>query len=175
MNSSIEQIRNGVVNLLVNCAGASPEDRVLLVGENGKEAYFSETLCALVAKIADQMDLTTEIVTAKPVADASQLPTHVSERMQLADITIFFSRLGDQVRFTESPGAGKKIMTYSLTEEYFKSPFAQIAHKSMQAMHDILRENRIIQPVSNYGALWYLFARQNRKAIFPWNVSHHGL
>ena len=148
MNNSIDQIRKGVINLLVNCAATSPGDRVLLVGESGKEAYFDETLCALVATVANQLDFTTEIVIAEPVVDASQFPIHVSERMQLADITIFFSRLGDQVRFTESPGTGKKIMTYALTEEYFRSPFSQIDHKSMQAMHDILVEK--IESSSQY-------------------------
>ena len=143
MNYSVEKLRAGVTNLLVNCAGVRPKNRVLLVGESGKEAYFNESLCASVATVAKQMDieLAIEIVITKPVADASQFPIHVSDRMQHADITIFFSRLGDQMRFIESPGKGKKVMTYTLTEEYFCSPFAQVDHRSMTAMHNRLVEH----------------------------------
>ncbi|MFT5116141.1 MAG: hypothetical protein ACI8P9_005507 [Parasphingorhabdus sp.] len=148
MNSSIDQIRAGVINLLSNCANVQTEDRVLLVGENGEGAFFNESLCADVAAIARQLDITTEIVFAKPVADASQFPSNVSERMHEADITIFFSRLGDQVRFIKSPGEGRKVMTYTLTQEHLSSSFSQLDHQPMARMHDLLVEQ--IKTSSHY-------------------------
>jgi hypothetical protein len=78
------------------------------------------------------------IVLAEPGADASHFPSEVAEAMQYADITCFFSRLGDQLRFLESPGNSTKVMCYTLDLEHLAAPFATFDYHSMQRIHDSL-------------------------------------
>jgi hypothetical protein len=131
----------GVRNLLLNCAGAHSGDRLLLVGEQDPAPYFDPMLCSDVENVALSLDLKVETIFANVASNASQFPQAVSDAMQTADITIFFSRLGDQVRFIESPGNSKKIMTYTVSREHLGSPFASIDYNLMKRMHDQLLDD----------------------------------
>jgi hypothetical protein len=135
MNEAIEA---GARNLLLNCAGAKAGDRLLLVGEQTLLPFFDSQLCHDVAEVAERLGITTEIVLAEPVVDASHFPDIVSRAMQSTDITIFFSRLGDQIRFSDSPGNSIKIMTYTLSRQHLGSPFATIDYSMMHRVHDHL-------------------------------------
>lgn len=133
-----EDIETGARNLLLNCARAKTGDRLLLVGEQAALPFFDSQLCNDVAEVAGTLGITTEILLAEPVADANHFPDPVSDAMQAADITIFFSRLGDQIRFSESPGKSTKIMTYTLSRQHLGSPFATVDYNIMHRIHDHL-------------------------------------
>ena len=128
----------GARNLLLNCARAVSGDRLLLLGEQSPAPYFEPELCRDVADVALSLGLEVETIFADVVSDSSQFPQAVSDAMQTADITIVFSRLGDQVRFIESPGNGAKIMTYAVTREHLGSVFASTDYNVMKRMHDQL-------------------------------------
>ena len=129
---------NGARNLLQNCAGASAGDRVLLVGEQGPGPFFDPRLCDDLAEVCATLDIESTIVLAEPGIDANHFPTAVSEAMQATDITIFFSRLGDQIRFLDSPGTSTKIMCYTLDRAHLASAFACTDYHVMQRLHDHL-------------------------------------
>ena len=133
-----EALFNGACNLLQNCAGAMAGDRVLLVGEQGAAPFFDPRLCDDLAEACATLDIESTIVLAEPGADANHFPTAVSEAMQATDITIFFSRLGDQIRFLDSPGMSKKIMCYTLDRAHLSSAFACTDYHLMQRLHDHL-------------------------------------
>jgi hypothetical protein len=133
-----ENIETGARNLLLNCANAKAGDRILLVGEHDDSPYFDPQLCDDVAGVAESLGASAKIIMAKTVTDASQFPGAVRDAMQTADVTIFFSRLGDQVRFAETPGNSRKIMTYTLTRKHLQSPFAGIDYQAMKKIHDRL-------------------------------------
>jgi hypothetical protein len=133
-----EALLNGARNLLQNCAGASAGDRVLLVGEQGSRPFFDPRLCDDLAEACATLDIESTIVLAEPGADASHFPTSVSGAMQATDITIFFSRLGDQIRFLDSPGTSRKIMCYTLDRAHLASAFARTDYHVMQRLHDHL-------------------------------------
>ena len=133
-----ETLLNGARNLLQNCAGASAGDRVLLVGEQGPRPFFDPRLCTDLAEVCATLAIEPTIVLAEPGVDANHFPTTVSEAMQATDITIFFSRLGDQIRFLDSPGASKKIMCYTLDRAHLSSAFACTDYHAMQRLHDHL-------------------------------------
>ena len=138
MKQTIDSIEAGAKNLLLNCAEASPGDSILLVGEESEFPYFDPLLCDDVAQMAQKLGMETRIIIEKPVSDASHFPESVSEAMLTADITLFFSRLGDQCRFIETPGAGKKISCYTLTRKHLGSSFASLNFKMMKKAHDLL-------------------------------------
>ena len=134
-------LESGARNLLLHCANAAAGDRLLLIGELGSDPFFDSKLCDDVARVAESMNIHTEILLAETVSDASHFPSDVTHAMQSADITIFFSRLGDQVRFVDSPGAGKKVMTYTLTREHLGSAFATTDYRLMKRIHDQLLDD----------------------------------
>ena len=133
-----ENIESGARNLLLNCANAKAGERVLLVGEHDENPYFDPRLCDDVAGVAESLGVSAEVILAKTVSDASQFPDQVGDAMQAADVTIFFSRLGDQARFVETPGNSRKIMTYTLTRKHLQSPFAGVDYQAMKKIHDQL-------------------------------------
>ncbi len=137
---SLAQFEPGARNLLENCAGACAGDKVLLVGEQGEDLYFDPKLCSIVAQVATSLGMVPEVVMAAPVADAAQFPITVREAMDRADRTIFFSRLGDQVRFSLSGDKAKAVMTYTLELDHLAAPFASADFTTMKKIHDALLE-----------------------------------
>ena len=53
------------------------------------------------------MGCTVEIILAAPITPNEEFPEDLANAMEAADITVFFSRLGDQLRFSPMPGSGK--------------------------------------------------------------------
>lgn len=140
MNKPTENFKAGAENLLLNCAKAKPGDRILLIGEKTSSPYFEPELCTDTSYVAQELGIETEIIMAEPVTDASQFPKAVSDAMMNVDHTVFFSRLGDQVRFVETPGKSKKIMCYTLTREHMSSPFASFDFSTLKNIHDLLKD-----------------------------------
>ncbi|NKB63648.1 MAG: hypothetical protein GKR95_16545 [Gammaproteobacteria bacterium] len=134
-------IELGAHNLLLQCARIKVGERLLLVSEQGQAPFFDSQLCDDVAAVAASLGIPTSIVLAEPGDDATTFPQSVINAMEFAEITIFFSRLGDQVRFIDSPGPGRKIVAYTLSREYLGSPFATMDYRSMQKIHDHLLHN----------------------------------
>jgi len=140
-------IETGARNLLLGCANINSGEKLLLVGEEGDRPYFDPQLCDYVAEVARNLGIDTEIQLAIPGANADQFPKSVANAMQQADVTIFFSRLGDQVRFVPSPGPGRKIMTYTITLEHLGSMFSTVDYQMMKQVHD-----RLLQQIKNSSA-----------------------
>lgn len=128
----------GARNLLCNCVRARAGERLLLVGESGSDAWFEPQLCQLVADEALRLGLQVEVVWADPVASAADFPAHVAERMRHVEHTVFFSRLGDQVRFCASPGEGSKTMCYTYDAAHLAAGFGRLPHGLCEAVHDRL-------------------------------------
>jgi len=139
MKKYTENFDAGVENLLFNCAQAKSGDRILLIGEQCESPYFEPGLCDGVARFAQKLGMQAEVIMAEPVSDASRFPKSVSDAMLNADSTIFFSRLGDQVRFLETPGNSKKIVCYTLTRRHMSSPFASASFATMKKIQDRLK------------------------------------
>ncbi|MGC1488452.1 MAG: hypothetical protein WA784_11765 [Albidovulum sp.] len=138
---SAQAITSGVKNLLFNCARLRKGDRVLLVGEVGPTSYFETDLCDLVADIAKGLGVIAEVVKAPPVSGSDAFPQNIREAMATVDRTIFFSRLGDQVRFSYAQGQSPAIMTYALTRKHLGAPFAIADFQGMRQVHDALLEH----------------------------------
>lgn len=130
------KFEKGVTNLLLNCAGASAGDKILLVGEIGENPFFASELCGEVQAVAETLGLTAHLVLSEAGADWEDFPTEVRTAMEAADQIIFFSRLGDQARFAlNGPNA---IMTYTLDSAYLADPFAGVDFATTKRLHDHL-------------------------------------
>lgn len=137
-HTALQMQEAGARNLLINCADAQAGDKVLLVGEMGENPYFEPKLCSVVAQVAETLGMKPEIILATPVADSDNFPDAVRTAMDRSDRTIFFSRLGDQVRFSLSNDNSKTVMTYTLGLDYLAAPFACVDFTVMKKVHDAL-------------------------------------
>lgn len=142
------EFRQSVRNLLYKCAGARDGDRVLFVGESGQNPFFEPDLAADVAREAAALGFEAAHVLAEPVVSADDFPKSVSTAMAEADVTVFFSRLGDQVRFLPSPGNGTKVMSYALTRRHMASAFGSTDFSATEAVLNRLLD--LIASASHY-------------------------
>ena len=146
-------VRDGALNLLRNCAGVEAGDRVLIVGENGGRAFFDPEICDAVAGVAESIGAGVEIVMAPETSGPDEFPSLVTDAMQRVDHTIFFSRIGDQVRFCPLPGDGTKTMCYTHNLGYLGAEFGRTPYRLYQEVFERLmsgirsaRHCRIICP-----------------------------
>lgn len=128
----------GIDNLLINCAGASVGERLLVVVEPNETEYYRDDLGARVAERARTLGLRVQVL-AEPVASGPEhFPTSVLAAVEKADHSIFLSRLGSQARFLDLPGKGNKIATYTLDAESLGSPFGTLPYAFVEALHDMV-------------------------------------
>lgn len=128
----------GAQNLLQTCVGVEPGDTVLLVGENGPNAFFDPTICNHIAKSVDAMGAHSEVVMAPEIAHPKDFPADLSALISTKDHTIFCSRIGDQVRFSDLDGTGTKTMCYIRSPDYLGDAFSRVPYGVFVEVHDLL-------------------------------------
>lgn len=121
----------GARNLLRGCVGLAAGERLLLVLEDPALGYYDEAASACVAEVAAGLGATVELCRAPLIEGPDDLPAHLIARMGAVDHVIFFSRLGDQVRFTPLHGKASKTMCYALDEGILGSPLSRLPHGLM--------------------------------------------
>lgn len=141
-------LSKGIENLLHNCVRINAEQKLLLVGEVGESSYYDDDLCVAVNEVAENYGAKTSVIYETPRTNAAEMSAALRQEMHVADVIILFSRLGDQTRFIESPGRGRKIMCYTLTKAHLGASFATIDHRKMTRMLDLLES--CIRTSSNY-------------------------
>jgi len=140
MNFNLQLALEGANNLLFDAVKAKPGERILIVGEQGANSHFDTDVCDVVFAAAKAAGIHALKIICKIGNSANDFPQSLSEAMQCVDHTVFFSRLGDQVRFCPTPGKGSKTMCYVLNAEYLASDFCRTPHSLNQQLHDRLIE-----------------------------------
>lgn len=138
-NDTLDPIA-GACNLLNNCIGAKSGDNLLIIGEEYGVGYYDDHVCDVVAEQARQAGINVEILRAPTAKGPDDIPEAVVKAMQHADHTVFFARLGDQIRFSETHGQGSKTMCYALDLQYLGSGFARTPWGLYKEVHDRLLE-----------------------------------
>ncbi len=123
-------MQDGAENLIVGCVGAREGQTILLVTSDGYDGYDA-AVADIVAGAATGLGCRAFVMRAPPIADPGSFHATVGGAMGHVDHTIFFNRIGDQVRFCATPGRGTKTMTYALTPEFLGSPFCTLPHGLM--------------------------------------------
>lgn len=123
-----EDPREGARNLLLNCVGLRRGERLLLVREDSRHGYYDDAAPQEVEEQARGLGAQVETVTAPLIEGPEDFPQEVAAAMAGADHTVFFSRIGDQVRFLALPGGGTKTMCYALDAGFLGSSFCRLPH-----------------------------------------------
>ncbi|MCV6591318.1 MAG: hypothetical protein OIF48_00080 [Silicimonas sp.] len=118
----------GARNLLENCAGAQPGQRLLIAYEPAAFGYFDADAVDVVAGAARTMGLKVDTVDVGFNPGNPHLPSALLKRFAAADIILFLARLGDQLRFSNMPAGKRIIVSFALSRSLFGSGFANGHH-----------------------------------------------
>ncbi len=148
-NLEMTRARSGAMNLLTSCVGANDGQSILVVRSDGADDYEPD-VAEFVAGVAHDMGCRTETLEAPAIDSPDDFPDVLAHAMQQVDHTVFFSRIGDQMRFCSTPGHGTKTMTYVLTLELLVSAFCAVPHGLMAGVLERLTE------LISTGGTWHI-------------------
>lgn len=112
--STADRLLAALTNLLSNCAGLEPGARLLVVGEENGSGYYDDHIAGTVTRMAEEQGLRAKLVTQPFCADVDGIDERLADQMASADCTIFFARLGDQLRFRDMPNGSRSVVCYTL-------------------------------------------------------------
>ena len=131
-----DRLQKAVVNLLAHCAGLEPGARLLVVGEEKQAGYYDGRIAETVARVAADQGYRTAVESRPFCTDVAGIDEPLASRMAAVDCTLFFARLGDQLRFRDMPPGSRSVVCYTLDIEALCSGFGT-AH--YQAFLDLKR------------------------------------
>lgn len=118
-NNQIE----GAKNLLINCAQMKDGETLLIVVEDQKFGWYDAATAKFIEKQALAMGFETLLVNVGG-PEISRCPT-LDAQIKSHDCTIFFSRIGDQVRFSTPPKGTRSVMSYIRDLDMLGSPYGR--------------------------------------------------
>ena len=129
------RLDKGAKNLLVGCADVRAGQEVLIVTEDDSDVYYDALAPAHVARVATRMGARVHAMRVPTIGGPERLPGVLAAAIAAADQTLFFSRIGDQLRFSPLAGGGTRTMCYALDADYLASEFCTVPQ---DAMYEVL-------------------------------------
>ncbi len=129
-------LAEGARNLLENCIGVHRGERVLIVREDASLGYFDETAPYAVAEEAQSLGAFARVMEAPRIDVPEDFPPAVLQAMDEADHTVFFARLGDQIRFSDLPQGRSQAMSYAPDARLLSSDYGRLPHQLMCELKD---------------------------------------
>ncbi len=123
----------GAQNLLRNCINVQSGQSVLLIAEPDASFYHYDAV-EIVEHEARQLGAYVRVVKPALIKGPETFPDSLAGEVDKSDHTIFFSRIGDNIRFTKIRGRGTKTVCYALDAELLGSDFCTTPHNIMQEM-----------------------------------------
>lgn len=128
---SVNAAQKGAENMLVNCAGAQPGERLLIAYESPEFGYYDADAVACVQGAARALSLKTKTYDVGFSPDNPLLGTELKEQFERADIILFLARLGDQLRFSDMPVGKRIVVSFALDAWMFGTAFGNTHHGAM--------------------------------------------
>jgi hypothetical protein len=110
-------------NLLTDCARLAAGDRLLILHEDPALGYYDAEAPRAVAAWARELGIRTTLTGIGFAPDADTIDGETAAMMGAADCTIFFARIGDQVRFRTLPKGTRAVVCYALDFDSLVSGF----------------------------------------------------
>lgn len=131
-------LARAIENLLSNCARLKPGMRLVIVRENEGAGYYDDHIAATVARAASDAGIGTTLCTVPFQKTVDGLNGELADMMSGADCTLFFARLGDQVRFRTLPTGTKAVVSYALDLASLGSAFGTAHYGAFTALKEAI-------------------------------------
>lgn len=119
-----------LTNLFTHCAGLEPGRRVLIVGERRRTGFYDDLIAPTVARMAADRGYKVNLLNRSFCEDVVEMDPGLAHQMAAADCTMFFARLGDQMRFRNMPSGARNIVCYTLDHSALISGFGTAHHQA---------------------------------------------
>lgn len=128
----------GAKNLLVNCAALKADDSLLIISERADLGWYDGKTAHFISEQAEKMGINpTLIVVGSPEnVRCPKLAKMISD----STCTIFFSRIGDQDRFSNPPEGTRSIMCYIRDMDMLASPFGTTHYLAVRDLKNAVDE-----------------------------------
>src|SRR5690606_6362674 len=131
-------VERAAANLLSHCAGLQPGSRLVVVHETEGQGYYDDRVAPAIAHAATDRGIRTTLCPVPFREAVGDLDAEMAELMAGADCTIFFARLGDQVRFRALPKGSRAVVSYVLDMEMLTSPFGTAHYRAFAALKEAI-------------------------------------
>lgn len=132
--------QQGARNLLEHCARAASGERLLIAFEPPELGHFDAGMLGLVTEAAQSLGLKVDTLDVGFDAGNPHLTPGFLARAEVADIILFLSRLGDQLRFSQMPPGKRIIVDFAVTHDLLGSGFATAHHDAFLALKDAVND-----------------------------------
>lgn len=123
-----------VTNLLSHCAGLRAGDSVLVVAEAAEFGYYDGITAQRVAEAAKARGIDATLIIVPFQEVIREINDHEAGLMAAATCTIFFARLGDQMRFRAMPVNVRAVVCYTLDMAAFCSAYGVAHYAAFEAL-----------------------------------------
>ena len=121
----------GALSLLRDCVHGGPGESVLIVEEPRGAGYYDDEAQKMAAAAGRAMGMRVyETEAPDSLGNADEVNAFV-DTLRGFDHVIFFTRVGDQIRFADLPGMPSSTMCYALDRDMLDSTFAAACHHGM--------------------------------------------
>ncbi len=127
---------SGAENLLINCADLKTGDTLLIVSENPDLGWYDGKTADFVADHARKMGVELSKVDVGSPENVRCPKLH--NMIENHDCTIFFSRIGDQDRFSHPKPGTRSIMCYIRDMDMLASPFGTAHYRAIREFKETI-------------------------------------
>ncbi len=133
-----EAMVEGARNLVVNCAELKSGESVLIVYENSDLGWYDENVREAVAAEIRELDIEPLFLEVGP--PESESVAEIFNAISAHDCTLFFSRIGDQIRFDRLGPGTRTVMCYARDVQMLASAYGRCAHKAFYELKNAINE-----------------------------------
>lgn len=131
--------REGARNLLLNCVGIRPGEKIVIAAEDPIESFYDALASRCILEIATELGCQASLLPCPVISGPESLPSSIIKAMEEVDHIIFQARAGDQVRFTKLGGTATKTMSYALDIGLLGSEYCTLHHGLMRDLLKALK------------------------------------
>lgn len=147
MNAITDKHIVGAKNLLVNCARLTAGENLLIISESRDLGWYDEKTAEFIFNVACEMGVSvTKVDVGRP--ENVRCP-NLTKMIETNDCTIFFSRIGDQDRFSHPKAGTRSVMCYIRDLDMLASAFGTTEYGAIRelklAIDNILSEAHCIE------------------------------
>jgi len=121
----------GAITLLRDCVGGISGQRLLIVSEPDSAAYYDEQAPKLTAAAGRAIGMKVYTTESASFLKNDEDKAILIDSLRGFDHIVFFSRVGDQIRFDDSADLPSSTMCYTLNSQSLNSTFGTACHQGM--------------------------------------------
>jgi len=121
----------GAISLLRDCVGGCKGQRLLIVSEPADSGYYDDQAPKLTAMAGRALGMTVFSTESDSFVNSDDEREIILDALRGFDHIVFFSRIGDQIRFADTTAIPSSTMCYTLDSASLNSKFGTACHHGM--------------------------------------------